>query len=115
MPGRLEVVGELLDARLVADRRERVRRARRRLGRVLAARAVHLVALLGERVVRLHLVVADRPAGRDAVVVGELAEVLLAQAVQRRAVELGGAADEVVHLRLERLAVARRTRCPGET
>ena len=33
----------------------------------------------------------------------ELAEVLLAQAVERRAVQLGRAADEVVHLRLERL------------
>ena len=41
---RLEVVRELLDPRLVRERRERVRRARRRLGRVLAARAVHLVA-----------------------------------------------------------------------
>ena len=56
--GGREVVGELLDARLVADGGERVGRARRRLGRVLAARAVDLVELLGERVVRLHLVVA---------------------------------------------------------
>ena len=55
---RREVVGELLDARLVRDGRERVRRARGRLGRVLAARAVHLVELLGQRVVRLDLVVA---------------------------------------------------------
>ena len=68
-PGRREVVGELLDARLVADRGERVRRARARLGRVLAARPVHLVELLGLRVVGLELVVADRPRGRDAVVV----------------------------------------------
>ena len=80
-------------------------RARRRLGRVLAARAVHLVELLGLRVVGLHLVVGDRPGRRDAVVVLELAEVLLAQAVERRAVELGRAADEVVDLRLERLAL----------
>ena len=35
--------------------------------------------------------------------VAELAEVLLAQAVERRAVELGGAADEVMDLRLEGL------------
>ena len=104
-PGRLEVVGELLDARLVADRGERVRRRRGRLGRILAARAVDLVELLGERVVRLHLRVVDRPRGRDPVVVAQLAEVLLAQAVQRGAVELRGAADAVVHLRLERLAV----------
>jgi hypothetical protein len=45
-----------------------------------AARAVHAVQLLGERVVRLHVVVArlhvvvaDRPRGRDAVVVAQLA------------------------------------------
>ena len=38
--------------------------------------------------------------------VAQLAEVLLAQAVERRAVELGRAADEVVHLRLEGLAVS---------
>ena len=106
VPGRREVVGELLDARLVADGRERVRRAGGRLGRVLAARAVHLVELLGPRVVGLHLVVVDGPRRRDAVVVAQLAEVLLAQAVQRGAVELRGAADEVVHLRLEGLAVA---------
>ena len=36
----------------------------------------------------------------------ELAEVLLAQAVERRAVELRRATDEVVDLRLERLAIA---------
>ena len=35
----------------------------------------------------------------------DLAEVLGAQPVQRGPVELGGPADEVVHLRLERLAV----------
>ena len=48
--GRREVVGELLDPRLVRDGRERVRRARRRLGRILAAGAVHLVQLLGASV-----------------------------------------------------------------
>ena len=101
-----EVVGELLDARLVRDGRERVGRAGRRFGRVLAARAVHLVELLGLRVVGLHLLVGDRPGGGDPAVVPELAEVLFAQTVQRRAVELRRAADAVVHLRLEGLAVA---------
>ena len=54
VPGGGKVVGELLDARLVRHRRERIGRAGRRLGRVLAARAVHLVELLGLRVVGLH-------------------------------------------------------------
>ena len=96
---------ELLDTRLVADRRKRVGRARRRFGRVLPARAVHLVELLGLRVIRLHLLVGDRPRGRDPAVMLELAEILLAQPVQRGAVALGRTADEVVHLGLERRAV----------
>ena len=103
VPRGREVVGELLDARLVRDGREGIGRAGRRLGRVLAARPVHLVELLCLRVVGLHLVVADRPLGGDAVVMAQLAEVLFAQSVERRAVELGRAADEVVHLRLELL------------
>ena len=109
-----EVVGELLDARLVGDRRERVGRARGRFGRVLATGAVHAVELLGLRVVGLHLLVGDRPRRRDAVVVAQLAEVLLAQAVQRGAVELGCAADVVVHLRLEGVVRCRRTRSPAD-
>jgi hypothetical protein len=99
----LEVVVKLLDPRLVRHGRERVRRARRPLGRVLAADAVNLVELLGLRVVRLELVVGDRPRRRDAVVMAELAEVLRPQPVQRGPVELRRSADEVVHLRVERL------------
>ena len=62
--GGREVVGELLDPRLVRHGRMRVRRARRRLGRVLSPRAMDVVVLLGERVVGLELVVGDRP-GRE--------------------------------------------------
>ena len=76
VPDRGQVVRELLDPRLMRDRRERVRRARRRFGRVLATGAVHAVQVLGLRVVGLHLLVGDRPRRRDAVVVAQLAEVL---------------------------------------
>ena len=74
---------------------------------------VHLVELLGLRVVRLELVVGDRPGRRDAVVVAELAEILAPQPVEGGAVDLGRAADEVVDLGLERPSRSRRTRCPG--
>ena len=97
-----EIVGELLDPRLVRDGGVGVGRARGRLGRILATRAVHVVQLLRERVVRLQLVVGDRPRGRDAVVVAELPEILLPQSVERRPVQLRRTADEVVHLRRER-------------
>src|SRR4051794_30206638 len=103
MPRPYEVVRELLDPRLVLERGERVRTARVRLRRVLAARAVHLVLTLGEHVVRLELVVRDRPRRRKPVVVAELAEVFGAQSVERGSVQLRRSADEVVDLGLERL------------
>jgi hypothetical protein len=100
-----EIVGELLDPRLVRHRRVRVGGAGRRFGGILTAGSVDLVELLGFRVVRLHLLVGDRPCRRDPVVVVKLTEVFCSQPVKRRAVQLGGAADVVVHLRLEGLAV----------
>ena len=47
--------------------------------------------------------IVNGPGRRDAIVVLELAEVFLAQTVERRAIHLGGAADEVVDTGLERL------------
>ena len=102
---RRQVIGQLLDPGLVRHGGKRIRPAGARLGRILPTGAVHAVELLGQRVVRLHHVVADRPRRRDAVMVAQLAEVLLAQPVERRAVELGGAADAVMDLRLELLSV----------
>ena len=95
-----EIVEELLDPRLVRHRREGVRPAGR-IPWVLSADAVHLVEILGLRVVGLEVVVADRPRGRDPAVVLQLAEVRLPQPVQRRSVELRRSAHEVVDLGLE--------------
>ncbi len=100
-----QVVEELLDAGLVRDRGMGIRRRRRRLGGILTPGAVHLVELLGLRVVRLEVAVVDGPGRRDPVVVLELAEVALPEPVQGGSVELRRAADEVVDLGLERLAV----------
>ena len=83
----------------------RIRRARRRLGRILAAGAVHVVHLLGLRVVRLELVVTDRPRRRDAVLMLPLAEIFLAKPVERGAVHLRRPADKVMDARLKWLAV----------
>ena len=103
--GRRQVVRELLDPRLVRDGRVGVGPAGRWLGRILAPRSVHLVELLRQGVVRLELVVGDRPGRRDPVVMPQLAEVLLAQTVKGRAVHLRRTADVVVDPGLERLAV----------
>jgi hypothetical protein len=86
--GALQVVEQLLDARLVRDRRMRVGFARPRLGRILAAQAMDVEQLLGSLVMRLELVVADRPGRSEAVLMTDLAEVLLAEAEQHRTVKL---------------------------
>ncbi len=103
VPGRRQVVRQPLHPRLVGQRRERVLGAGERFGGVLAPNAMDAVQPLRAGVVRLQVVVADRPCGRDAVVVTNGAEVLAAHAVERGAVELGRAAHEVVDLGLERL------------
>ena len=103
--GALEVICELLDPRLVRDRRIRERPRAPRLGRILARLAVDEVQPLGLGVVGLEVVVGDRPRRRDAAVVLALCEVALAQPEQDRAVELRVAADEVLLVGLVRIAV----------
>ena len=113
--GARQIVVELLDARLVRDGRVRIGRAGGRIDGVLAARAVNLIEVLRPHVVGLHVGVGDRPGGREAVVVPQLAEVALAQAVERGAVHLGRAAHEVVDAGLKRLAVLGRSQVSFET
>ena len=103
VPG--QIVVEALNPRLVLHGGERIRCTRPRLGRVDAARAVHVVQILGPGVVRLEVVVADRPGRRDPAVVANLTEVLLAEAEQRRPVEFRVAADVIVGVWVKRLAV----------
>jgi hypothetical protein len=101
-----EGVGQRLDARLVRDGGERIGCAGRGFGRVLAPRTVHLIELLGHRVVGLDVLIGDRPRRRDPAMVAKLTEVLGTQAIEGSAVQLRGAADEVVDLRLKRVSVA---------
>lgn len=101
----LQVVAQLLDARLVLDRRIRVLGAGGTLGRILAVPAVDEVEVLGLGVVRLEFLVAQRPGGGEAVVVAELAEVLGTHTEERGAVELGVAAHVVIDLGRELVSV----------
>ena len=96
-----EVVGERLDPRLVAHDRMRVRRAGRWIRRVHAPLAVDLIETLGARVVRLEVLVGDRPRRRHAGGVLELAEVLAAHPEQGGAVELRVAPHPVVGVRMQ--------------
>src|SRR5208283_1945219 len=100
-----EVIGQLLDARLMAHRRPRIGGASRRLSGILAAFAMHLVEILGLRVVGLEIAVGDGPCWRDPATMVNFAEVALAQAKQRRPVKLGVAAHVVVGVRMKVVTV----------
>src|SRR5262245_45748008 len=68
--------------------------------------AVDVVHLLGLCVIRLEIVIADRPGRRDAILFAKLTEVFTAQPIERSAIHLGGAPDKVVNLWLEWSALA---------
>ena len=105
MPGPCQVIGELLNARLVRDGGMRIRIAGGRLGRIAAARAMHMIKPLGLGVVGRQVLVGERPGRRDPVGVPHDPEIALAQPQQHRAVHLGIAADPIVDAGMERLAV----------
>ena len=86
---------DLGDRSLVGQRRERVVTRVGWLGRV-SVPSMNPVELLRLAVPGIHRRVVDRPRGRHAVEESNFAEVGLAEARHRRAVELAGAADVVV-------------------
>jgi hypothetical protein len=102
----IQVINELLYARLVGNRRIGIWRACGRFGRVHSAEAMHLIHLLGPCVIGLHVLVADWPGRRDSIVFAQFPEILPAQAVQGGAVHFGCAADKIMDLRLEWFPVA---------
>jgi hypothetical protein len=67
---------------------------------------MHVVQLLGLLIPGLEIAVAQRPGGRNAIAVGELLEIALAQAEMVGAIHLGGPTHEVMAAGLEGLAVA---------
>src|SRR5262249_28097617 len=100
--------------RLIRYRRVGIWCTRRGVGRVLAAKPMHLIHLLGLRIIRLHILVADRPGRRNPVVFAQLPEILLAQTVQGSSVHFGGAADKIMDLRLEWCTIGVVPRIPRE-
>src|SRR4029077_15975938 len=83
----------------------RIRRTGRGLSRIPPAQPVDIIHLLGARVVRLQVLVGDRPGRRNAVMMVQLTEILASQPIERSAEQFGRAADEVVHLWLKWPAV----------
>src|SRR5499427_9954721 len=79
----LQGIMEFLDARLVRDWRAGIRSACRRFGRVDPMLAMHLVEVLSFAIVRLEILIRERPSRGSAAVMFDLAEILLAQTKQR--------------------------------
>jgi len=100
-PQPLEILCELLDTRLVADRRVRIGLAREWLCRINAALPVNLIEVFGLRVVRLKVVIGDGPGRGDAAVMTNLIKIPLPEAKERRPVNFGVAADVIVRMRVQ--------------
>src|SRR5262245_20963206 len=94
--GAFEIVVKMLNALFVTYRWVPVRRAGPGFSRIFPTIAMHLIEMLGFGVIRLQLVVTNRPGRRDSAVMSNLAEVFLAQAKESSAVEFGVAADEII-------------------
>src|SRR5229473_5185080 len=100
-----KVVGQLLNARLMADGRPGIGGVRRRFGRIFSAVPVHLIQILGLRVVRFQIVITERPRGRDATMVANFAEIFFAQTEQSSTVKLGVATHVIISVRMQLLTV----------
>src|SRR5437879_9572558 len=87
--GTREVIRQLLNTWLVADGRPGIRSLGRRFRWILAAITMHLIKILGLRVIRLQIVITDRPRRRNSAVVSELTDIFFAQPEQRGALKLG--------------------------
>src|SRR6266480_3954637 len=79
-PVQRKVVAQLLNARLVADRWVWEWSTAVRLSRVFAHRAMHMINPLRLSIIWLEFVIRDRPGGRSAAVVFDLAKILFAEA-----------------------------------
>ena len=101
----LEIVVEFLNARLVLDGRIGELAAARPVGGVFAGGAVHVIQAFGLGIVRLEVLVGQRPRRREPAVVLYHFEVLLAQTEQGGPVELGVAPYVVVLLGREFVSV----------
>ena len=100
-----QIVEQLLNARFVAHRRMTIGRAGRTFGRIDPVLPVDMIKMLRLGVVRLEVLIAQWPRRRDAAVVPDFSEVLLAESQQGRAINLGIPADVILNAGVKRLSV----------
>src|SRR5262249_28939703 len=100
------ILGQLLDAGLMTYRRMRRRSACGRVGGIFTALAVNVIPMLRLSVIRFQLVVLDRPRRRNSPVVFDGTEILAPKPEQRRAIKFRIAANAVVGVGVEWIAVS---------
>lgn len=83
-----EVFGQLLNARLMANGGPGIRGVSGWLGGIFSTISVDLIEILRLRVVRLHIVIADRPSRGDSAMMTQFPEIFFAQSDQRSPVKL---------------------------
>src|SRR5713101_4308049 len=89
----------------MADSGPGIGRVSRRFSRIFSAVSVHLIEILSLRVIRLKIVIGDRPRRRDAAAVAQLSEILFAQTEKSSTIELGITTHAIISVRMQVLAV----------
>ena len=93
----LQIVVKLLNARFVAYWRMAVGGARRTFRGIDPVFSMNVIQVLRFRVIRLEVLIAERPGGRDAAIVADFPKILLAKPQQRRAINLRISADVILN------------------
>ena len=79
MTPQFHIVEELLNAWRVAHRRVGIRSARRAFRWVNSVFSVNVIQIFRLGVIRLELLIAERPCGRDAAIVADFSKILFAK------------------------------------
>src|SRR6185369_9688959 len=96
-----QIVGKVLNTLFVAYGWKAIWRARPRFGWIFTASSMYLIEVFGLGVVRLQIVVGNRPCWRHPTVMANLAKVFFTKTKERRTVEFSVATHEVICVRME--------------
>src|SRR6516162_427671 len=89
----------------MTDRRVGKLAAASRLGRIFTYLAVYMIEPFGLAVIRLELIIRNRPGRRDSTVMFYLAKILFAEPEQCRAIKLGVATNVIIGVWMQLAAV----------
>src|ERR1043166_5511930 len=85
----------------MTDRRVGKLAAASRLGRIFTYLAMYMIEPFGLAIIRLQLIIRNRPGRRDSTVMFYLAKIFFAESEKRRAIEFSIAAHVVIGVRMK--------------